>query len=179
MVLTVENKMRDTRCRSEGFDVGGLSVDWVRVEASQLSRAVRTDHSTARCFRRFHSSGYGASVFENKCGDDAGTKDFPPDKSYVEVRYGNRVFRGWLLVDRATATAGGAPVAVVPVTDATAIWVAWLRPEQVNVLDCEAGSPGSAWPRLMRILGASFDECRRDQEQGEHTVVSMSTGGAR
>ncbi|WP_128645082.1 hypothetical protein [Rhodococcus sp. BS-15] len=105
-------------------------------------------------------------------------EQFPTDESFVEVLYGERIVRGFVLVDRAGAVAGGAPVAVVPVGREVPIWVAWVSPYQVREVALQ-GERRENWEWLSRVLQASLHECRRDHERLGSFGVETSVGATR
>jgi hypothetical protein len=104
--------------------------------------------------------------------------EFPADESFVEVLYGNRIVRGFVLVDRVGAVAGGAPIAVVPVGREVPIWVAWVSPDQVREV-APQGERRENWEWLSRVLQAALHECRRDPERLSSFGVETSAGVAR
>lgn len=116
-------------------------------------------------------------MFESNVVCGAAAARFPTDESFVEVLYSERVVRGFVLVDRAGADAGGAPVAVVPVGREVPIWVAWVSPDQVREVAVQ-GARRENWEWLSRVLQASLHECRRDYERlrslGVQTVAGVA-----
>lgn len=154
---------------------------WYRLVFS-MSQLIRVGGLTIRCplcfLQVLPCRGVERIVFESNVVCAVSSAElFPTDESFVEVLYGERVVRGFVLVDRAGADAGGAPVAVVPVGREVPIWVAWVSPDQVREVAVQ-GARRENWEWLSRVLQASLHECRRDYERlrslGVQTVAGVA-----